>query len=328
MKTIIIIGVFLLLLILLLSSCSQIFGGLSKKEAAKNIDEYLEKEYHGKLAYKYLSRAFNAATMNPNSFYIHIYDTEIPEIEFYTYIDVKKIITEEYAASYKIEFEEKYQNMVEYYEAEQAVISDFKGDTLSVEFLDQEVIILNFKNEIKSEELELVIAKFLNRINESYETLNNGVSRKLLIKTPSYPEGLVSIDLDIEEQQWFVNHYSLAENLVNSQVFKTKITSNIQAKLDEGYPYYKIDEYRKVFLDKSSLSKGAWVQYLLDTRINNGDNKKYVNPLTGIYIVYFDFETNFIYRGELLTKENDKASYDEEISKIKKALNEEGIITD
>ncbi|SHJ19494.1 hypothetical protein SAMN04488096_11040 [Mesonia phycicola] len=329
MKTILIVGSCLLLILFLFTNCAQIAGGISKKKAAKNIDEFLKKEYKGKLAYKNLSRAFNTATMNPNSFFIHVYNKKNPEIEFYTYIDAKKIVTNKYATSYKIKLEEQYQRIVEYYNTEQKVITEFSNDTLSVDFLDNEIIALNFNYEINAEELKTFCTKFLNRLNESYEILHNGTSRKLLVKTPNFNDGLVSIPLQIEEQQqWSIGYYFLAENLVNAEAFKTKIESNIQAKLDQHYPYYKINEYKKVFLDKSSLSKGAWVQYLLDTRINNEENEKYENPLVGIYIVYFDFETNFIYRGEMLTENNGVISYEEEINKIKKALNEEGIVTE
>ncbi|QDO94487.1 hypothetical protein FNB79_11095 [Formosa sediminum] len=328
MKTIIIIGACLLLILIICTNCAQIVGGISKKKAAKNIDEYLEREYQGKLTYKYLSRAFNTATMNPNSFFIHVYHKKVPEIEFYTYIDAKKIVTEEYATSFKIKFEEDYQRQVEYYNTAQNIIADFKSDTLTVAFLDNETIDFNFNYEINSEALKVITTKFLKRLNASYEILNNGFSRKLLVKTPNYKDGLVSIPLQIEEEQhWSIDTYFLADHLIHADAFKTKILQNIQAKLDKQYPYYKIDDNKKVFLDKSSLSKGAWVQYLFDTRINTKEHEKYENPLTGIYIVYFDYDTNFIYNGEMLTETNGSVSYEVEIQNIHEALHNAGVIT-
>ncbi|MEJ4089206.1 hypothetical protein [Galbibacter orientalis] len=319
MKTIIIIGLCLLGILLLFTNCAQIVGGISKKQASKNLEEYLEREYNGELTYKNLNRFFNAATMNPNSFSVHIYHKKNPDIEFYTHFDAKKILIADYIASYHIEFNDLYQKALKYHEAKQAVIVDFKSDILDVKY-GLAVIELIFKEALTSDTLEEIITKFVDKLNASYDVLNNGYEHSLLVKTPSYPEGFITVPLKLEDNMWKVHAFHLSENVTNFELFKIKIENNIQTKLELTYPYYKISEYRKIFLDKSSLSKGAWVQYLEDTRINNKENEKYQNPLKGIYIVYFDLESRFIYRGEMLTEKNDITTSNKELKEIRAAL--------
>ena len=119
----------------------------------------------------------------------------------------------------------------------------------------------------------------------------------------------------------------LSESINNFEAIKLKIESYIQVKLDANYANFKMNGNRKIYLDKSSLSKGAWIQYLDDKNVKNNSNGPWKNPQKGIYIVYFDLQSSFIYRGEMLTEDNDKTSFDEELTQIIETIEEEGIRT-
>ncbi|WP_458627060.1 hypothetical protein [Winogradskyella sp. PC D3.3] len=302
--------------------------GISKKQAAQNLKAYLDREYQGELSYSDLKRFFNAATIDPNIFGVLIYNKEIPEIEFYTYINAKHILEDDtlplYAKSDSITFEDLYQEAVKRYKTRQTIKADFKKDIPEIEFTT-DAIHLIFDEDLNPEVLELLLTRFVKRLNQSYEDLDSIFKYRLLIKTPEHPDGFIDIPLESDGYQWHAQPITLSENCNNFEDFKTLIEAAIQAKLDTAYPHFKINDYRKLYLDKTSLSKGAWVQYLDDKNVHNTLDGIWVNPQKGIYIVYFDLQTQFIYRGEMLTEDSDKMTYNERVAKIKEALAAEGL---
>ena len=92
MKTLIVIGVLLVLFFIFVSNFSRFMGGISTNKAAQNLEHYLEKEHKGELGFRELNRFFNAATMNPNMFTVVIFHKEIPEIEFYCHVNPKELL--------------------------------------------------------------------------------------------------------------------------------------------------------------------------------------------------------------------------------------------
>jgi hypothetical protein len=219
-----------------------------------------------------------------------------------------------------------YKRALTRYETRQAVIADFKEEIPEIKF-STEIIDLNFKTDIKPNELEAIVARFIDRLSQSIEELESAYQFSLRIRTTSHPEGFMIIPLEVEDSKWHANPMLLSEKAVGFETLKTMILKNIQAKLETPYPYYKTTEHSKIYMDKSTLSRGAWVQYLEDKRIVNSGKGKWRNPQTGLYVVYFDLETKFIYRGELLTEENDTTSYIEELRPILDTVEAEGIRT-
>ena len=319
----------LIILVLIVAGCSN-YIGISKKKASLNLETYLQREYNGRLVFSDLKRFFNAATMDPNMFSVLIYDKDIPEIEFYTHINVKEILENDTLPMYPISdlmtFDDLYQDAVKQYETRQAVIADFKNEIPEI-FFSTETIELNFKRNLKPNELEDITTRFVVSLNEHFKELNTSFQFSLVIKTLTYPEGFIIIPLEIEDGKWQRKPYLLSESNSDFDVLKTMVHKNIQAKLETPYPYYKITEHSKIYMDKSSLSKGAWLQYLEDKRITNEGKGKWKNPQTGLYVVYFDLDSKFIYRGELLTEENDKMSYVKELRQIIETIEKEGIRT-
>ncbi|QXP69814.1 hypothetical protein H0I29_14485 [Polaribacter sp. R2A056_3_33] len=329
MKITIMSVICLIILILIVVGCSN-YIGISKKKASLNLETYLQREYNGKLVFSDLNRFFNAATMDPNMFSVLIYDKDIPEIEFYTHINVKEILENDtlpmYPTSELITFDDLYQDALKQYKTRQAVIADFKNEIPEIIFSTKNIE-LNFKRDLKPNELENVVIRFIDRLNQSYIELNTGFQFSLLIKTAKHPDGFMIIPLDIDDSKWQVKPMVLSKKVTDFDILKTMITKNIQTKLATPYPYFKITKHSKIYIDKSSLSKGAWIQYLEDKRIVNEGKGKWKNPQTGIYIVFFDLDSKFIYRGELLTEENDKSSYVKELRQIVETIEKEGIRT-
>ncbi|REE08169.1 hypothetical protein DFQ09_10845 [Winogradskyella pacifica] len=327
MKITIISIICLLVLVLILAGCSK-YIGIPKKKAARNLEAYLQNKYKGKLAYSDLSLFFNAATMDPNMYGMLIYDKDIPEIEFYTHLNLKNILENDTLPMYPIAdamtVDDLYKRALTRYETRQAVIADFKEEIPEIKF-STEIIDLNFKTDIKPNELEAIVARFIDRLSQSIEELESAYQFSLRIRTTSHPEGFMIIPLEVEDSKWHAKPMLLSEKAVGFETLKTMILKNIQAKLETPYPYYKTTEHSKIYMDKSTLSRGAWVQYLEDKRIVNKGKGKWRNPQTGLYVVYFDLETKFIYRGELLTDENDTMSYREELRQILDTVEAEGI---
>ncbi|EPR74463.1 hypothetical protein ADIWIN_0564 [Winogradskyella psychrotolerans RS-3] len=329
MKITIISIICLLVLVLILAGCSK-YIGIPKKKAARNLEEYLQNKYKGKLAYSDLSLFFNAATMDPNMYGMLIYDKDIPEIEFYTHLNLKNILENDTLPMYPIAdamtVDDLYKRALTRYETRQAVIADFKEEIPEIMF-STEIIDLNFKRDIEPNELEAIVARFIDRLSQSIEELESAYQFSLRIRTTSHPEGFMIIPLEVEDSKWHANPMLLSEKAVGFESLKTMILKNIQAKLETPYPYYKTTEHSKIYIDKTTLSRGAWVQYLEDKRIVNNGKGKWINPQTGLYVVYFDLDTKFIYRGELLTDENDTMSYREELRQIMDTVEAEGIRT-
>ncbi|WP_179349581.1 hypothetical protein [Winogradskyella pacifica] len=327
MKITIISIICLLVLVLILAGCSK-YIGIPKKKAARNLEAYLQNKYKGKLAYSDLSLFFNAATMDPNMYGMLIYDKDIPEIEFYTHLNLKNILENDTLPMYPIAdamtVDDLYKRALTRYETKQAVIADFKEEIPEIKF-STEIIDLNFKTDIKPNELEAIVARFIDRLSQSIEELESAYQFSLRIRTTSHPEGFMIIPLEVDDSKWHAKPMLLSEKAVGFETLKTMILKNIQAKLETPYPYYKTTEHSKIYMDKSTLSRGAWVQYLEDKRIVNSGKGKWRNPQTGLYVVYFDLDTKFIYRGELLTDENDTMSYREELRQILDTVEAEGI---
>jgi len=329
MKITIVSIICLIIIVLILIGCSN-YIGIPKKKAAQNLEEYLQKKYNGKLGFSDLTLFFNAATMDPNMYGVLIYEKETPEIAFYTHLNLKHILENDtlpmYPTSDNMTVDNLYKDALKRYETQQAVRADFKNEITEITF-STETISLSFNRDIKPDELEDIVARFINRLNQSFETLNTGYQFRLLIKTSRHPDGFIIIPLDIEDSKRVDNSMVLSEKAVGFENLKTMILKNINAKLEVPYPYFKITENSKIYMDKSTLSRGAWIQYLEDKRIKNNGNGKWRNPQTGIYVVYFDLDTQFIYRGELLTNENDTTSYTQELRQIINTIEAEGIRT-
>jgi len=329
MKITIVSIICLIIIVLILVGCSN-YIGIPKKKAAQNLEEYLQKKYNAKLGFSDLTLFFNAATMDPNMYGVLIYEKETPEIAFYTHLNLKHILENDtlpmYPTSDNMTVDNLYKDALKRYETQQAVRADFKNEITEITF-STETISLSFNRDIKPDELEDIVARFINRLNQSFETLNTGYQFHLLIKTSRHPDGFIIIPLDIEDSKRVDNSMVLSEKAVGFENLKTMILKNINAKLEVPYPYFKITENSKIYMDKSTLSRGAWIQSLEDKRIKNNGNDKWRNPQTGIYVVYFDLDTQFIYRGELLTNENDTTSYTQELRQIISTIEAEGIRT-
>ena len=327
MKISILSVICILIIVLIVAGCAN-YIGIPKKKAASNLEAYLQREYKGKLGFSDLSLFFNAATMDPNMYGMLIFDKEIPEIEFYTHLNLKTILENDtlpmYPNSDSMTVDYLYKGAVKRYKARQAVKADFKNDIPEITF-STEVIDLNFKRDLMPKELEAVITRFIARLNKASKELDTAFQFSLQIRTASHPEGFMIIPLEVEDSKWQAKPMVLSEKAVDFEVLKTMIKKNIQGKLEQPYPYFKMTDYSKIYMDKSSLSRGAWVQYLEDKRIVNDGKGKWKNPQTGIYVVYFDLDSKFIYRGELLTEESDKNSYVKELRQIRNTIEEEGI---
>ncbi|WP_225037225.1 hypothetical protein [Winogradskyella sp. SM1960] len=329
MKITIISIVCFLILVLVLAGCSK-YIGIPKKKAARNLEEYLQNKYKGKLGYSDLSLFFNAATMDPNMYGVLIYDKDIPEIAFYTHLNLKNILENDtlsmYAAADRITVDDLYKDAIARYEARQAVVTDFKNDIPEITF-STETIDLNFKRDIEPQELDDVIMRFIDRLNKSFKEIDTAFQFSLLVKTATHPNGFITIPLEVDDDKWQAKSMVLSKKAAGFERLKTMVLKNIQSKLEIPYPHYIATENSKIYMDKSSLSRGAWLQYLEDKRIVNNGKGKWRNPQTGLYVVYFDFDTKFIYRGELLTEENDTTSYSEELRQIISTIEAEGIRT-
>ena len=329
MKITILSVICILIVMLIVAGCAN-YIGIPKKKAARNLEEYLQKKYQGKLAFSDLSLFFNAATMDPNMYGMLIYDKAIPEIAFYTHLNLKHILENDtlpmYPTSDNMTVDDLYKDAVKRYKARQAIKADFKNEIPEITF-STEIIDLNFKRDIKPNELEDVVARFIDRLSQTINELDSAYQFSLRIKTAGYPEGFMIIPLEVENSKWHAKPMVLSEKAVGFETLKTMILKHIQTKLETPYPYFKTTEHSKIYMDKTTLSRGAWVQYLEDKRIENNGKGKWKNPQTGLYVVYFDLDTKFIYRGELLTDENDTTSYREELKQIISTIEAEGIRT-
>jgi hypothetical protein len=248
MKITILSIICLIIIVLIIAGCSS-YIGISKKKAALNLETYLDREYNGKLTFSHLKRFFNAATMDPNMFGVLVYDKDIPEIEFYTHINVKDILENDTLPMYPISdlmtFDDLYKGAVERYETRQAVITDFKNEIPEIKF-STETIDLNFKKEIRPIELEDVIIRFIDRLNQSFRELGSSFQFSLLIRTAKNPDGFMVIPLEVEDSKWKVKRMTLSEKVDDFEVLKTMIQKNIQTKLEIPYPDFSITNHGKI----------------------------------------------------------------------------------
>ncbi|WP_157486454.1 hypothetical protein [Maribacter forsetii] len=328
MKTLIVIGVLILLFVIFVSNFSRFMGGISTNKAAENLEHYLEKEHNDELGFRELNRFFNAATMNPNMFTVVIFHKEIPEIEFYCHVNPKELLENDILSYYgteNLKIGDLYERERKRYETRQKVKADFINEIPEINFENDRFEIF-VPGEMKTTALHDLIDRFVARLNNSYEELDIPYTMSLFIKTEAHPEGYIDIPLESIENQWQPQMFMLSPKMSDFDTIENNIKERVQSDLDKLYPNYEIDDnYHKIILDKNSLSKIAWVQYLNDKTVNNDKNDKWQNPLTGLYVTYYDIDTGHLYFGEMISQENDKISFEETQALIKLKVEAEGI---
>lgn len=328
MRIAIILGIFLLVIVVLLSNFTRLVGGISKHKATSNLEAYLYKKYKDEVKYKWLERFFNSGNMDPNMFSVLIYNTKNPEIEFYCHLNLKNILEDDTLSMTGLEkktVNDHYLEAIKRYDTKQAIIRIFKTEISSIVF-NHSSINLTFDANLQSDQLQMLLDKFVNRLNYFYEDLGLYSDITLIIKTPDNPEGFIEIPLEVYNSKWTLTAYLLSNNATNFKVIEKRITRDMINYLEQSHPDFEIYDSRKIFIDKTSLSRAASIQYLSDKNIKNDRTKKWQNPLKGVYVTYFDLETSHIYKGELLSKTNDKTTYDEALNQIKKAIQAEGVL--
>ena len=328
MKIIILSCVSLFIIFLVTTGCTKLVGGISKSTAAKNLDQYLQREYNGTLSYTELNRFFNAASMDPNMFSVVIYNIDKPEIEFYCQINLKNILINDTITNSgldKTTINTLYLKEVDRYNTRETIKTYFEAEFSIIEFTTTSIN-LTLKNSVDAEQLQQLLTKFIERLNYFYKALDIYYDIALVIKTPENTEGFIEVPLEVNENKWSVESFLVSNKATNFKVIKKQIETRVKNDLAKSQPNFEICNLRKVFLDKNTLSRAAWIQYLNDKTIINEKNTKWQNPVKGLYVTYFDLETGHIYKGQLLTEDNDKITYEETLLLIKKALKTEAII--
>ncbi|MEO8934910.1 MAG: hypothetical protein ABI295_11445 [Xanthomarina sp.] len=327
MKIIILAVVCLFILLFITTGCTRLVGGISKTKASHNLERYLQREYQGEVAFRALNRFFNASNMDPNMFSVVIYNKMKPEIEFICFLNAKNILVNDTLILNgldRVPFNHLYKKAIKSYEARQEIRSHFINEISEINF-NTATIDLKIDHNINAEDLVALTARLINSMNRCYEELEIYFEIALHIITPEHPEGFIKIPLEVREYQWYPESFLLSENARGFQAIKTRIETHIQTDLLQSHPDFEIFNYRKIFIDQSSLSKIAWVQYIRDKNINNDGHGEWESPLKGIYISYIDLQSGKLYKGEMMPRINPNMPYNEELKEIKKLLEAEGI---
>ncbi|MEQ3664918.1 hypothetical protein [Olleya sp.] len=328
MRIVIILGICLFVLVILAKGFTRLVGGISKKQASNNLVQYLTREYKGELNFKNLNRFFNSGNMNPNMFSVRIYNANKPEIEFYCHINLKTILEDGGITMSGLDVKtinDYYLEAIKRYDTRQAIKRIFKTEFSFIVFNNNSIDLTTDVN-LESEALQLLLNKFITRLNYFYDDLDIYSDIALIIKTPNHPEGFIEVPLEFYDNKWSMSCFMLSDKATNFNIIESRIKRDLIKYLEQSQPNFEIYDSKKVYLDKNALSRAASVQYLSDKTVNNEGTVKYQNPLKGVYATYFDLETGHIYKGELITTKNDKISYDEELVLIKKTLQAEGVL--
>lgn len=321
----IIIPIALYALFLILSGCSK-YIGITKSQAKKNLIAYLERDFEDDLAFKNLNRFFNAATMNPDIFSVLIYNKEIPEIEFYAHLNLKTILDDTVLplqAGEQLTCQDLYQASKKRYKARQAVIKELQPD-FDIHFNYKEINI-SLNTQPTPDALNSILQRCVSILNQYHKALDHYNDFEVTIKTPEQPKGFVTFTLEDDREKWTRSPLQLSNNYSNYKNLKHQLTNYALNQIATYKTPYILAERQSIYIDTKTLSRAALIQYLDDSSIDNTNNGPWINPQKGIYIIYFDVYSNFIYRGELLTETNDTLDYDETLALIKTALNTEGI---
>lgn len=328
MKIAIILGICLLVIVLLVANFTRLVGGISKQHATTNLEAYLKIKYQDEVRYKWLKRFFNSGNMDPNMFTVLFYNTDTPEIEFYCHINLKTILEDNAVTSGDTEqstINARYLAATKRYDTRQAIKRLFKTECPTITF-NTNTIDLSLEANLEPDALQELIKRFIVRLNYFYEDLGIYTDIAIVIKTPEHPDGFLEVPLELFDSKWHSGSFMLSEKASGLKTVETSILKKVNQYLRQSQPNFKIYNAQKIFLDKTTFSRAAWVHYLSDTTIVNGGNTKWQNPLKGVYVTYFDFETHHIYKGDLLTSNYDTLSYDETLVQLKGALQTEGVL--
>ncbi|MBL7559538.1 hypothetical protein JAO71_06930 [Olleya sp. YSTF-M6] len=313
------------ILYLIVLGCSK-YIGISTTQAKKNLKTYLDREFEDDVSFKHLNRFFNAATMNPNIFSVLIYNTNIPEIECYLHLNLKTILEDAVLplrATEQLTCQEAYQASKQRYDARQTVIAALQPD-FDLQF-DYKAVNITLDNQPTPEVLRFIMQRCVDTLNKYHTALNHYDDFEVTITTPEQPQGFVTFTLEDDRQQWTRLPLQLSVNYSNYNPLLARLTRYALQQIASLKTPYALAERHTIYIDTKTMSRAAWVQYLDDTSVDNTTQGPWINPQKGIYVIYFDLDSNFIYRGTVLTETNDTLDYTETFALIQSALTTEGI---
>ncbi|WP_330443883.1 hypothetical protein [Flavobacterium sp. C4GT6] len=321
MRKMIYILVIIAVLIVCRGCIPSLMGGVSKKTAAENLTQYLEKNFKGELGFEELSRFFNEGNMNPNMFRAVVYEKARPVILFVSYFDAKKILTEEgdkTVTAYHKTIPEQYKEAKTDYTAREYIREYFKDRLSKIDFGYFETTAI-FDHKAQVSEIKSITDDFEQQLNMYKDSLLVSNTHRVVFDMEEVNGLTLKVDFDSESDKFTGQRfgvwrksksYTKIEEALKPEMTKYLSSNNFDLQLHATNAFY---------LRQTDFAEGVWVNFLEKKGIVPSDKGRWQDPVIAFIFVYYDLNTGDI-KKQFVEKRIVFDSYMDELDRIGKNL--------
>ncbi len=291
----ILIGVLIVLFVVVYSL--KIKYMISKNEASKNLETFLKNNYDNKLGYSDLTRFFNSATMNPNSFWARIYQKENPKVELILHFDAKDIITQsDVASDYPdgLSFHKQYLEKIEVVQTQDEIANKIKPLGVNLKW-EYNLIYLELTKEYSEAQIFEKVSYFLDLFNaEDFNKLGYYHEATLVLSFVLESKPKLTLPIEQDNEVWLYKDLKLYEDIEEFKTFKSKLEKQFEDYLEINSSTHKLYDYYGSFIAQQNFNQVLFIQFTetKKTRKEIKERKKgvWLSPITGYIVSYLDIE--------------------------------------
>jgi len=296
-------------------------GGVSKKTAAENLTQYLEKNFKEELGFEELSRFFNEGNMNPNMFRAVVYEKARPEILFVSYFDAKKILTEEGdkpATTYHKTIPEQYKDAKTDYTAREHIREYFKDKLIKIDFGYFETTAF-FNHRAEVSEVKSITDDFEQQLNLYKDSLVVSNTHRVVFDMEEVNGLTLKVDFDSESDKFTGQCFGIWRKSKSYTKIEEALKPEMSNYLNSNNFDLQLHGTNAFFLRQTDFAEGVWVNFLEKKGTVPNDKGRWQDPVIAFIFVYYDLNTRTV-KKQFVEKRTVFDSYMDELERIGKNL--------
>ncbi|MBU2996775.1 hypothetical protein KO500_10030 [Cellulophaga baltica] len=270
---------------------------ISNRKASENLNTFLKNNYNDELDFSELTRFFNTATMNPNSFWARIYQKEDPRVELILHFDANHIKTQSDVASQYpdgLSFHNQYLEKIEIVQTQDRISNRIKPFGVHLKW-EYNLIHLQFINEYSEIQIFEKIAYFLELFNA--EDFNKvGYYHEAIIVLSFVSENKPQLALDIKQENdfWVYKDLQLNEESKEFKILKSNLEQQFEKYLEENFKTNKLYDYYGSFVAQQNFNQVLFIQFTeakkTKKQFKEREKGVWISPITGYIVSYWNIK--------------------------------------
>ncbi|MFL9837308.1 hypothetical protein ABS768_07360 [Flavobacterium sp. ST-75] len=321
MRKMIYVFVIIAVLVVCRGCIPSLMGGVSKKTAAENLTQYLEKNFKGELGFEELDRFFNEGNMNPNMFRVVVYEKARPEILFVSYFDAKKILTQEDEKSitvYHKTIPEQYKDAKTDYTAREHIREHFKDRLSKIDFGYFETTAF-FNHRAEVSEVKSITDDFEQQLNLYKDSLVVSNTHRVVFDMEEVNGLTLKVDFDSESDKFTGQRFGVWRKSKSYTKIEEALKPEMSNYLNSNNFDLQLHGTNAFFLRQTDFAEGVWVNFLEKKGTVPNDKGRWQDPVIAFIFVYYDLNTRTV-KKQFVEKRTVFDSYMDELERIGKNL--------